>query len=121
MSDSNSLLEAGTSIPSVHMQMPVLVVDQEQPSPAVLHMGTSLMRFQGVLQFFFLFYPSLGYFKLRRNQTICASEPWRKTVLLGVSTSWLPGGHHGSLAHRTFFLKVPVATVQGVGFFGQLS
>lgn len=55
MSDSNSLLEAGTSIPSVHMQMPVLVVDQEQPSPAVLPLGASLMRFQGVCNCSFYF------------------------------------------------------------------
>ena len=37
MSGSNWLLEAGTSIPCVHMQMLLLGGDQEQQSPAVPH------------------------------------------------------------------------------------
>ena len=55
MSGSNWLLEAGTSIPCVHMQMLLLGGDRELQSPAVPHMEASLMRFQGFLQLFSLF------------------------------------------------------------------
>lgn len=37
--------------------------------------GSLINEVPGCLQLFFLFYPSLGYLELRRNQTICASEP----------------------------------------------
>lgn len=64
-----------TFVPSTHVQMPMSVGYRQWHSPAALHTGASLRRFQAFLPLFFLFYLSPGDLWLRRKHTICASEP----------------------------------------------